>query len=157
MKPKIEYLTYTDPPDRALYDAEIEILHKADQTVQPALIAFEELIWFKGLGREIRDSTSRGFAAKRGRYEGRTYCIAGRVMITIERDDGHWFSLITAEESISADVTWRPNEQYTGIGIKNPRMGLGSHSMPPDEIAQTLIDMIAKPLDYKPSSSIHLG
>jgi hypothetical protein len=155
MKPKIEYLDYNLERTDANRKAWMKRLQDADDTVQPALVAFEEKVWFAGLGEMNRTSTNRGHTAKRGPYEIRMYTMAGRVMLTIERNDGHWFSILAIEDATSPKNTYRPGEMADGS--KNPRMGLGSHSMDPAEIAQVLIDLTANPPKFKASKKVHLG
>lgn len=155
MKPKIEYIDYDAPRSKERTDAWLKSLQEASDIVEPALLAFEEKVWFKGLGEMNRKSTSRGHSAKRGPYEMRMYTLAGRVMITVERDDGHWFSIMGIEDATSPKNTYRPGEM--AMGDKNPRMGLGSHSMSPKEIAGVLIDMTVNPPKFKASKKVHLG
>jgi len=120
------------------YQAVLDDMEKVGEVAK----GFNKNVWLSGLRKRYMDAKENGHSAKAGTTKFMVFCMAGRILLTFEREGGDYLTLITSDE-----------EPPRGLGVQ----GIGCREyVARDMICDVSVAWEVGKLDFKPDSEVSL-
>lgn len=76
----------------------MDAIHDDLGEIGKLIVGFDNEVWLPGLRKVYLDDDARGMKAEFGKTKVMLYCMAGRVLVQVEQEDGQFVSMITTDE-----------------------------------------------------------